>query len=268
MNAATLLTRLYPPAVREHWGEDIRHEVSASGILSWPDTLAGAARLWLHPGDWPETFTGQTRRVVTVALFALTAATGLLLRSAEPSSTVTADIHHPATSLWLLPLLLGIALAAPLPRPSGAALRSMTAAAVRTLAAPAAAVVALCLMAWSGTAQHLTGFADAAVVLFYWLTLGFVALRLCVFVARTARTAALPTTRRLSTALLHIGTALALAASQSLLAVIRTAPHPGSLTETLALGLLAATALSAGHDLRAGIDHSAEWESPGHGGTD
>ncbi|MGW2745109.1 hypothetical protein [Streptomyces sp. NPDC001450] len=250
MSAATLLTRLYPPAVRERWGEDISHEVSASGIRSWPDTLAGAARLWLHPSDWPETSTGQTRRVLTVALFALTAATGLLLRSAEPSTTLTADIHHPVTSLWPAPLLLGIGLAAPLPPLSGAALRGLTTAAVRTLAAPAAAVVALCLMAWGGMAEHLTGFADAAAVTYYWLTLGFVSLRLCILVARIARTAVLPTTRRLSMAFLHIGTGLTLAASQNLLAVVRTAPQPGSLTQTLALGLLAATTISAGHDLR------------------
>ncbi|MFB7597177.1 hypothetical protein [Streptomyces sp. NPDC056160] len=250
MNAATLLTRLYPPPVRDRWGDDISHEVSASGIRSWPDTLAGAARLWLHPGDWPETFAGQTRRVLTVALFALTAATGLLLRSAEPSTTLTADIRHPATSLWLVPLLLGIVLAAPLPPLSGAALRNLAADALRTLAAPTAAVVALCLTAWSGIAEHLTGFAGTAAVTYYWLTLGFVALRLCVLVARISRTATLPTTRRLSTALLHIGTALALAASQNLLAAVRTALRPGSLTETLALGFLAATAISVGHDLR------------------
>jgi hypothetical protein len=250
MTAATLLTRLYPPAVRERWGEDIRHEVAACGVRCWPDTLLGAARLWLHPGDWPETCAGQTRRVLTVALFTLTAATGLLLRSASPSPTFTADVHHPATSLWLAPLLLGIGLAAPLPPLNGAALRSLTASAVRTLAAPTAAVVALCLTAWSGTAAHLTGLADTAAVAYYWLTLAFVALRLCVLVARIARTAALPTTRRLSTAFLHIGTGLALAAGQSLLGAVRTAAHPGSLPETMALGLLAALAISAGHDLR------------------
>jgi hypothetical protein len=250
MNAATLLTRLYPPAVRERWGEDITHQVSASGIRSWPDTLAGAARLWLHPGDWPETFTGQTRRVLTVALSALTATTGLLLRSAEPSTTLTANIHHPATSLWLAPLLLGISLATPHPPLRGDALRRLTASAVRTLAAPAAAVVAMCLMAWSGVIEHVPGIADAAMVLYYWLTLGFVAFRLCALVACIARTAVLPTTRRLSTALLYIGAGLALAASQNLLAVVRTAPHPGSLAETLALGLLATAAISAGHDLR------------------
>ncbi|MFF3916997.1 hypothetical protein ACFYZB_26600 [Streptomyces sp. NPDC001852] len=250
MNAATLLTRLYPPAVRERWGEGISHEVSAAGIRSWPDTLAGAARLWLRPGDWPETSTGQTRRVLTVALFALTAATGLLLRSAEPSTTLRADVHHPATSLWLVPLLLGIGLAVPLPPLRGAALRSLTATALRILAAPAVAVVALCVMAWSGAAEHLTGLAAAAAVTYYWLTLGFVALRLCVLVARIATIAHLPTTRRLSTALLYIGTGLALSASQNLLAALRTALRPGSLAEGVALGLLAAAALSTGRDLR------------------
>ncbi|MEU1599165.1 hypothetical protein ABZ468_41760 [Streptomyces sp. NPDC005708] len=250
MNAAPLLTRLYPPAVRERWGEDISNAVSACGIRSWPDTLTGAARLWLHPADWPETFTGQTRRVLTVALFALTAATGLLLRSAEPSTTFTADIRHPATSLWLIPLLLGVVLAAPLPPLNGRALRSMTATAVRTLAAPTAAVVVLCLAAWSGMAEHLTGFADIVVVIYYWLTLGFVALRLCVLVARIAQAAALPTARRLSAALLCIGTGLAVATGQNLLAAIETAPRPASLAETLALGFLTATAISVGHDLR------------------
>ncbi|GAB3988538.1 hypothetical protein GCM10029978_111190 [Actinoallomurus acanthiterrae] len=238
---------LYPPAVRERWGADISHEVSASGIRSWPDTLAGAARLWLHPGDWPETFTGQTRRVVTVTLFAIIAAGGLLLRAVTPSTTLTADIRHPATSLWLAPLLLGVILAAPLPSLRGKALRRLTTVAIRTLAAPATAGLAMVLTAWSGVAQHATGVAEVALVVYYWLTLGFVALRLCTLVARVAQTATLPTTRRLSTALLLIGIGLAVAASQNLLG---TAPRPDSLAQSVALGLLAAVAVSAGHDLR------------------
>lgn len=250
MSPATILTGLYPPAVRERWGADLSREVAASGIRSWPDTVTGAARLWLHPGDWPETFAGQTRRVLTVMLFAIVAATGLLLRMVAPSTTLTADIRHPATSLWLVPLLLGIGLATPLPPLRGEALRRLTRVAARTLAAPAAAVVALFLVAWSGVAEHTTGFADVALVVYYWLTLGLVAFYLCTLIARAARTATTPTTRRLSAALLHIGTGLALAASQSLLNLIRTGSHPDSLAQTLTLSLLAATALSAGHDMR------------------
>jgi hypothetical protein len=250
MSAAMLLTGLYPPAVRERWGADISREVSEAGIRSWPDTLAGAARLWLHPSDWPEAFADQTRHVLTVMLYAITAATGLLLRTVTPSATLTADIHHPVTSLWLVPLLLGIILAAPLPPLRGEALRRLAAVTARALAAPAAAVLGMFLMAWNGVADHATGLADAALLLYYWLTLGFVALRLCTLVARTARTTTPPTTPRLSAALLHVGTGLALATSQSLATIVRAGPHPDTLAQTLTLGLLATTAISAGQDLR------------------
>jgi len=249
MNAATVLTRLYPPAVRERWGADIGDEVAAAGMRSWPDTVAGAVRLWLHPADWPETSTGQTRRVLTVALFALAAVAGLLLRHAEPSATLTADLRHPVTSLWLAPVLLGIALAAPLPRPERAMLRRTATTAVRVMAAPAAAVAALCALAWSGAAGHPKGGAGAALVLCYWLTLAFVAFRLCSLVARLARTSPLPTTRRLSTALLFMGAGIALAACQNI-ALARTAVHPGAVAESVALGVVAAAALGTGRDLR------------------
>jgi hypothetical protein len=250
MSVATVLTGLYPPAVRERWGADISREVSVSGVRSWPDTLAGAARLWLHPSDWPETFAGQTRRVLTVTLFAITAATGLLLRAVATSTALTADVRHPVTSLWLAPVLLGIALGTPLPLLRGTALRRLSTLAVRTLTAPAAAVLAMVLMAWGGVAGQTTGFADAALVLYYWLTLGFVALRLCTLVARTGRTTALPTRRRLCAALLCMGAGLTLAAGQSLVALVQTGLHPDSLVETLTLGLLGAAAISVAHDLR------------------
>lgn len=245
MRAAALITGLYPPPVRERWGAEISQELAESGLRSWPDTLAGAARLWLHPSDWPETLPGQTRRVLAVALFAVIAATGLVVRAIEP--TVTTDPHRPATSLWSVPILLGVALAAPLPR----SILRLTVTAARTLTAPAIAFLALVLIARSGLVGHhpaaLTG---AALVGYYWATLGFVALRLCTLVARVARTAVMPTTRRLRAALLLIGTGLTIAAAQNLLSVLRTA-GPGTLAAALALGLLAAATISAGHDLRA-----------------
>jgi hypothetical protein len=252
MRASALIAGLYPPAVRERWGAEIRHEVSESGIRSWPDTVAGAVRLWLHPSDWPETLAGQTRRVLAVALFAVSAATALLLRATEPSATLTADVRHPGTSLWLAPILLGTALAVPLPPLRWDALRRLAAAAIRTLAAPAGAVLAMLLMAWSGLVEHPAGFARGALIAYYWATLGFTALRLCTLIARITQTATMPTTRRLSAALLLIGTGLVLAAGQSLLAIAWTAPDLGSLTATLALCILAAASISTGHDLRRG----------------
>ncbi|MCW2859505.1 MAG: hypothetical protein JWP48_1213 [Actinoallomurus sp.] len=250
MRAAVLITRLYPPAVRERWGAEISHEVSESGIRSWPDALGGAARLWLHPGDWPETLAGQTCRVLAVALFAVTAVTALLLRATEPSAALTADVGHPATSLWLAPIVVGIALAAPRPPLRWDALRHLTTVAFRTLTAPAVAVVAMFVTGRSGLIEHPTGLAHAALIVYYWATLGLTAICLCTLIARVARTVTTPSTRRLCAALLLLGTGLALAATQSLLAIVWTPAGTGSLTVTLALGLLAAATISAGQDLR------------------
>jgi hypothetical protein len=250
MKAAALITGLYPPAVRERWGAEIGHQVAETGIRSWPDALAGAARLWLHPSEWPETLAGQTRRVLAVALFAVTAVTTLLLRATEPSATLTADAHHPATSLWLVPIALGIGLAVPPPPLRWGALRRLMTTAIRTLAAPAVAVAAMPVIVRSGLADHSTGMAGAALVAYYWATLGFTAARLCVLVARVTPALTMPTTRRLSAALLLIGTGLALAAGQSLLTVARTPAHTGTLAVALALGLLSAATISAGRDLR------------------
>jgi hypothetical protein len=247
---ARWLTALYPPAVRERWGAELSRAVAEAGVRAWPDTVVGAVRLWLHPAEWPETSAGQTRRVMTVTMFALTAATGLLLRTVSPSATLTADLGHPATSLWLAPLLLGIALAVPLPPLRGLALRRLTAVAARTLAAPALAVLGMFLLAWTGVPEMVgTGLA-AALVSSYWLTLGFVALRLCTLVARITRTAAPPSARRLSSAFLSVGAGLAFGASQSLLAGHGATAPPRSLIDTAALGVLAVTALSVGNNLR------------------
>ena len=250
MRAATVLTRLYPPAVRDRWGGEISHEVSTSGIRSWPDTLAGAGRLWLHPSDWPETVPGQTRRVLAVAVFTVTAATALLLRATEPSALLTADPRHPITSLWLVPILLGIGVGTPVPPLRWHAWRRLTSDAVRTLAAPAAVVLAMFLLAHSGLFEHPTQSVHVALVVYYWATLVFTALRLCTLTARLARTARMPSRTRLRTALLLIGTGLALAAAQSTLAIAWSTPDVGSVTLTLALGLLGSATICVGQDLR------------------
>jgi hypothetical protein len=247
MRVAALITGLYPPAVRERWGAEISQDVAETGIRSWPDTLAGAVRLWLHPSEWPETLAGQTRRVLAVALVAVTAVTALLLRATEPSVTLTADVRHPATSLWLVPIVLGIGLAVPPPPRCRAALRRLVTTAVRTLAAPAVAFAALVVTARSGLAEHSAEVVRAALIAYYWATLGFTAARLVVLVARVAPLLTMPATRRLSAALLLIGTGLAIATGQSLRALASF--HPGALAVTLALGLLSAATISAGRDL-------------------
>ncbi|HTJ36750.1 MAG TPA: hypothetical protein VL738_26300 [Dactylosporangium sp.] len=228
MSAAGLIVALYPPAVRERWGAEIGREVAEAGPRSWPDAVAGAIRLWLRPGDWPETSAGQTRRVVAVALFGVTAAAMLLLRAAEPAPQPL------AVPLWLPPLAAGVLLAAPLPPMRWRALRVVCAETVRTMAAPGVAVAAIFALAYSDA----TG---VAVFAFYWATLAFAALRACTLVARCLRICVAPTTRRLRAALLLVGAGLLAGAYQTAAAT--------AVAVTVALALLAALALRAGHNL-------------------
>lgn len=240
MSAAGLLTRLYPPAVRERWGAEIAHEVTASGIRSWPDTLVGAGRLWLHPRDWPETVPGQTGRVLAVAVFTVAAATALLLRATEPPATPAS----PVTRVWLALILAGVAAATPLRRP-------LWRDAVRLLAVPAAAVLTMLLVANSGVVEHPTGALRVLLIGWYWWTLAFTAVRLCALVARLARTCRPPGRARMRAALLLMGAGLVLAATESAVAAVSPVATPGNVVLTVTLGLLGAATISAGQDLRA-----------------
>lgn len=260
MSAGTILTRLYPPAVRERWGDAIGDEVAASGVRSWPDTVAGAGRLWLHPSDWPETAPGQTRRVVAVAMFTVIAAATLLLRAVVPLRTLTADVAHPATSAWLALVLLGIGVGAPVPPLRRLAWWRLAGDAVRVLAAPALAVLAMIVVANSGLPDHVPGAAGLALLAWYWATLAFAALRLCTLVGRLVRTAVMPSCARLRAALFLLGTGLALAAAQCALA-----PGAGGVAPALALAGLGAATVCAGRDLGHDLGHELGHRDRHHG---
>jgi hypothetical protein len=241
---------LYPPAVRQRWGAEIGREVAESGIRAWPNTMAGAGRLWLHPGDWPQMYPGQTRRVVAVALFVVAACVGLLLRASDTANHLTTDVRQPLTSFWIVPIVLGLGLAVPLPPWRWRALRTLAGQAIRGLIAPTVAFLALFLIARSGRAEHPAGLARGGLVAYYWTTLGFIAFSLCRLVARAAMLAHLPSARRLRASVGLTGIGLALAAGQSLLAMVRTGPRAGSLAMVLILIVVAAGTIRAGRDLR------------------
>lgn len=257
MTIPSLLVALYPPAVRHRWGDELARTVAECGPRSWPDTVRGAVRLWLHPGDWPETITGQTRRVLAVGLFAVTAVAALLLRAAEPTTSLTADARHPLTSLWLLPVLTGLALAAPLPRPAvllrPAVLRGLAATATRTLAVPAAALVSLYGLAHSGVLGQPAGPLRLAFVGYYWLTLAFASLQLCLLISRVVGVPGLitlPGTGRLRASLLLVGAGLALAAVQGLAGALLPTLDATALLLAAGLTVPAAAALTTGLNLR------------------
>ncbi|WP_020659242.1 hypothetical protein [Amycolatopsis benzoatilytica] len=241
MNVPALLLRLYPPGIRERWGSEIVHEARLAGPRSWFDTAAGAAKLWLHPSDWPETANEQTSRVLTTAFVAVTVVATLLVRAAGPAS-LTANLGRPTTSAWFAPVLAGLALAAPLPPPHWATLGRLVVAAAHSLIAPVLAFGTLFLIAHSGLIVHPTGVAKVLLVGSYWAVLSFIAIHLCLLTARVGRFAVLPSTRRLRLALLLLGAGLALAAVQTLLT--------GTLVLSCGLAALAAAVFAAGLDLR------------------
>ena len=250
MNVPTLIVSLYPPGVRQRWGTEMVREVAASGPGSWPDTVIGAVRLWTHPGDWPETASGQTRRVLAAALFAEAAVAALLLRAAGPPRFLVAGPgHYPVASAWLLLVLAGAALAAPLPPLRPGALWRLAAVTARTLATPALALLALYLTARSGLVDHPARPVHFLLLGCYWATLAYVGLRACALVSRIGPIAIMPGAGRLRPALYLIGAGFAIAAGQGLASAVHPTVHAGTLALSCALATLAAAAVTAAHDL-------------------
>lgn len=248
MKVSALLVRLYPPAIRRRWGDEIAHEADLAGRRSWPDTAVGAVKLWLHPGDWPETTAGQTSQVLVTAVVAVVTTVVLLLRAAAPVS-LTATVDHPATSAWLLPVVSGVALASPLPPLRWVAFNRLVTATFGTLAAPVFAFAVLFSVAHSGLADHPGGALRVLMLGGYWATLGFAGIRLCRLAVRVGRIAVVPGTRRLRLGLLFLGAGLALAAAQTL-AVPGGTPPVATAVPACGLAALAAAVLTAGADLR------------------
>ena len=238
MNVPAILVGLYPPAIRQRWGREMVRDVRQAGPRSWLDTAVWATKLWMRPSDWPETSAGQTRRVLAAALVSVFALAALGLRAAGPGA-LTVRLGHPLTSAWVVPTLAALVLALPLPR--FRKIGQLAATAARTLVAPTAVLVALYLTAHSGLkAPHVL------LLAYYWASLGFVSVRLCVLMVRVGRIAAAPSTRRLRAALLCGGTGRALGAAQSLAAAATLAG--GVLS--IGFAALAIAVLHAGLDLR------------------
>lgn len=250
MTVATLLVRLYPPAIRQRWGADLEHDVDSAGPTSWLDTALGAARLWLHPSDWPAAASEQTTRVLVTALAVVTAISAMLLR-AVGSVAPTARLDHVMPSVWLAPVLIGLALASPLPLLRRYTLGRLTGTAARALVAPMLALAALVLLAHSGLIDdHPAGVSHLVLVGYYWATLCFAGVRLCLLVARVGRFLVMPSLRRLQLALLFVGAGLALVSVQVLSTSVRLAPHVGTVVASCALATIAAAVFAAGRDLR------------------
>ncbi|MEZ0094914.1 hypothetical protein [Streptacidiphilus sp. EB129] len=174
------LVRLYPAAFRDRWGAALVEEAQAAGWRAWPNLLAGIADMWLHPAVWPAESRAQRREraaalAITVAvlagLFGYVAGEQGVPLSSAPGGGWTGKA---CTVL----LLLGLALVAPLPRPTRAAVTVLLARAVRRLGGPAVLVAGLV------AAMHLAPREVAAapwhglVVAYWWTVLAVGAVQL------------------------------------------------------------------------------------------
>jgi hypothetical protein len=235
VNVPAVLAGLYPPAIRRRWGAEIAGEVRSAGPRTWFDTAWGAVKLWLHPSDWPETAPGQTSRVLLTALAAMFTTSVLLVRAFGPVPE-----SGPIGALWLAPIAAGALLSLPQPVLSRDAVRRMFGASRPVLLRSALAVGALFVLAHSGFADQASGAVRVLLVAYYWATLGFVGLQLCVLVNRLGFAVVAPGLRRLRLALLCGGSGLALLAAQA-----------GVESPALACGLAvpAAVILGVGRDL-------------------
>jgi hypothetical protein len=248
VNAATILVALYPPPVREQWGDDLAGEVAAGGWRSWPDTIGGAVRLWVRPGEWPEHAPGQTHRIILVELAAAATIVTLLLRAAgRPTALFTASFAHLATSAWAAVIIAGLLLAAPLPPAHWVALRPLPVACLRTLAPPAAAFTAMYLLAQSSLSDHHAIVGRYLAPCCYWAVLAFAGLQLCRLASLVFAVLVPPHARRLRLATLTVGTGLAMAAAQNLASETASAAA-GALS--VGLGGLAIAVLATGTGLR------------------
>jgi hypothetical protein len=113
MTASRLLLRLYPPAFRERWGEDLCAEADRAGWRYWPNLVTGALDLWLHPAIWPTAWPAQRNsRTAALAILVTTACWLVAHLTTEPGARAYAI----ALDACSLVLAAGLALLTPLPR--------------------------------------------------------------------------------------------------------------------------------------------------------
>lgn len=252
MTAARVLVALYPPPVRDRWGNDMVAHVTRAGSGCWVNTVAGAIDLWLHPWTWPANSAGQVRRIASTLTFAL-AVTAALVTRGFGSAQLALTGHHPVQTAWLLLIATGVALATPLPFLRPAALARLLAVTARSLTLPAIAMLTLFAVAHSGWVEHPSGLVQAVLVVGYWTTLTLAGAGLCNVIANLRGDIAhAPGIRRLQVGLALIGWGLAVGACSVLegMASSRTFNVSSSLV-CIAFVTLAALAAQNARDLYA-----------------
>jgi hypothetical protein len=212
MSPVRALLRLHPASFRERWGAALEADAHAAGHRSWPNLLANAVGLWLHPVIWPATSRAQRHHRAAAMAFALTLATWFVGRAATANDPrLTWHAHRTLTVTDCAAfMLLGAVLILPLPRPTWNAATTLAYKGLRTLAAPAllgAAALIFVRTAHPAAPTAMRHMVTAA----YWLTLALAAIqsaRIVATISASAVTPPGPARLRLGIAILAVGGAL------------------------------------------------------------
>ncbi|MGK4584006.1 hypothetical protein [Kitasatospora sp. HPMI-4] len=248
------LVRLYPGVFRERWGEALEEDARAAGWRAWPSLAVGIADMWLHPAIWPADHHAQRRqRAATLAI--TVAALGALsgrVATAQGARFTSAPGGTWAGNTCTVLFLLGLALVAPLPRPTRAAATALAGRALRRLAAPALVGAGMVAVVRLGAPSLATGPWHHLAVFAYWTTLAAGAVQTCRFFAGLGGTVvAAPPSGRLRLGLWSLTAAGVLTGSVVLAAsAARQTPDHIAVAAGAALVLLAWALTATLRDLR------------------
>ncbi|NKZ04279.1 hypothetical protein [Actinomadura latina] len=181
MTPGRVLVRLYPEAFRERWGPDLETEIDSAGWRSWPNTLLGVADMWLHPALWPARSRAQRQLRITTMAISLTALCWFISHMAiEADGALSRGVgHSPMMSAGLALMAAGLALAAPLPRPSVAGVLVLTRTFAARFAVPAGTAAAVVAAAHLWVDGRTPVLARAVLLACWWAALALGAVRAC-----------------------------------------------------------------------------------------
>ncbi|HEY3868616.1 MAG TPA: hypothetical protein VGM10_09715 [Actinocrinis sp.] len=193
MSLIRALVRLHPASFRERWGPALEADARAAGHRSWPNLLASAVGLWLHPVVWPAKSPSQRHHRAAAMAFALTLATWFVGRAATTNDPrLTWRAHRTLTVADCAAfMLLGAVLILPLPRPTWHAAATLVRKSLRALAAPAALGAGALLFVRTAHPAELSAIRPLVTAV-YWLTLALTAIQAARIVATVSASAVTP----------------------------------------------------------------------------
>lgn len=213
MSLIRVLLRLHPASFRERWGPELEADARAAGRRSWPNLLASATDMRLHPVVWLAESASQRHHRAAAMALAGTLTTWFIGRAATTNDSLLSWHAHRAWNMadCVALMLLGVVLILPLPRPTWNAVTTLLRKSFQALAAPAILGVGGLLFVRNAHPAALST-ARLLVTAGYWLTLALGAIqvgRIVATISTSVVTSPSPARLRLGIGILAVGSALA-----------------------------------------------------------